>query len=102
MAIEVQAAFRRYAEMIAAEVSKAPTSSFVPTAESDTALQVERAMIYAAALTGPPDDGLRLAPGVPAVVRGAAPSRVRAVGRGAARVVRSARGRVGRRPRRLR
>ena len=55
MPSDVQTVFRRYAQLTAATMPRADTRAFEPRAESDTAVQVERSLVYADALEGPPD-----------------------------------------------
>ena len=55
MAHPVQQAFRRYADLVASAMTRAPANPFAPSAEGDGAVQVERGAIYAAALAGAPD-----------------------------------------------
>ena len=56
MGSRVQDIFRRYADVVARAMAGAATSSFEAAAESETAVQVERGAVYAAALAGPPDE----------------------------------------------
>ena len=58
---DIRHAFRRYAELVA-QAMKPPDARFTPRAESDTAVQVERAAIYPhALLTGKPEDAWPMA-----------------------------------------
>ena len=57
MAHPVQQVFRRYADLVASVMAKAPAGEFVPGAEGDGAVQVERGAVYAAALGGAPEPG---------------------------------------------
>lgn len=56
MSSQVQEIFRKYAEVIGGAMPGAATAAFDPVAESETAVQVERGAVYAAALAGPPDE----------------------------------------------
>jgi hypothetical protein len=62
MSVAVQQEFRRYAQLVEAAVGATAPYDFVPTSERDGVVQVERGMVYNAAVAGPP------APGVAAMV----------------------------------
>lgn len=75
MSLAVQDEFRRYATLIEATIGPAPVGGFLPTAEGDGAVQVERGTAYAAAIAGPPTaDGIaRVEPLVRAAAGGVPP-----------------------------
>ena len=52
----IQHALRRYAGVVAQATGGAAGGPFSPAAESESAVQVERGAVYAAALAGPPDE----------------------------------------------
>jgi hypothetical protein len=55
MSSEIQEEFRRYAELIGRAVGDHADAAFQPRSESETAVQVERGAVYAAALQGAPN-----------------------------------------------
>jgi hypothetical protein len=71
----VQDVFRRYAGLVEAAMGATTERQFVPTAEGEDSVQVERGTVYAAALAGPPTAGLvsRVEPIVRAAAGGVPP-----------------------------
>ena len=55
MTSQVQQVFRRYADVVAGAMGGTDADRAALQAEGDTAVQVERGAVYAAALAGPPD-----------------------------------------------